>query len=426
MEEKFLHYIWQYNLYNPQKFILNTGEPVEIINPGEYNINAGPDFINAKIKIDKTIWAGNVEIHVNSSDWYKHNHHKNKAFNNIILHVVYNQDKEIYRNNLEVIPTIKINFYQSVYNNYKNLINTKEIIKCSSHLYKLDPFYIQFWLNKLTIKRLEDKTMQIKYLLKKNTNNWEETFYQHLAYSFGLKINAIPFQNIAISLPLKILAKHKYSLLQLEALLFGQAGFLKGKMGDSYYLQLYNEYHLLKQKYNLKPINSSLWKFLRLRPGSFPTIRIAQFADLIYKSSNLFSKIIETKSIKEFETLFRIKTSDYWENHYVFNKTSAKRIKTLGKATFYTIMINSIIPILFTYSKAKNLPAITNKSIELLESLPPEKNSVIKKWSVLKINSSSAYTTQAILELNNNYCKLKKCLDCQIGHSLLSKNLISF
>ena len=423
MEEKFLHYIWQHKLYNPSKFELPSKEKVEIINQGEYNTNSGPDFFNAKVKIGNTIWAGNIEIHVNSSDWFNHNHHLNDEYNNIILHVVFKNDKDIYRKNGELIPTVEINFYKSVYDNYKNLLYPKNSIKCSNYLSAIDTFHIDHWIDQLAIERLNNKSEYIKRVLKRNINNWEETFYQVLAGSFGLKINSFPFEQIAINLPNKILAKHKNNLFQIEALLFGQAGFVNEKDGDDYYLKLHKEYHFFKKKYNLVTGNKNLWKFMRLRPGNFPTIRIAQFAYLIHQSSNLFSQIINCQSFIEFEKLFNLSTSEYWKSHYIFNKESKYQRKKFGKTTFYTIMINAVIPIIFLYAKTRNNQEQVERSLELLEKIPAEKNSIIEKWKNLGISCSSAYRSQAIIHLNNEYCRLKKCLNCQIGHRILTKNI---
>lgn len=248
MNEKFLSYIWQHKLFNQQEFLLSSGEKVQVIHPGELNQNAGPDFFNAKIKMGNTTWAGNVEIHVNASDWYKHKHDEDKNYGSIILHVVLKNDKPVYRKSGEIIPCIELNFYPSVYENYLTLFKPKNTIKCAGYLNAIDPFHIQLWIEQLAIERLSEKISHIQSVLQRNKNNWEETFYQLLAYSFGLKINHYPFEQLAIGLPNKILAKHKNQLFQVEALLFGRAGFLNDNSGDEYYLKMRKEYGFLQKK----------------------------------------------------------------------------------------------------------------------------------------------------------------------------------
>ncbi|MDA3779803.1 MAG: DUF2851 family protein, partial [Bacteroidales bacterium] len=348
MSEEFLHYIWQYRLFNNDVIKLSDGKIANIIDVGSHNTDAGPDFFNAKIKIGKTVWAGNVEVHIKASDWFKHNHQKNKAYDNVILHVVKENDTIVKNTQDREIPTIEIDFDNNLFLIYSDLVRSKLWIPCQNDLRLLDNFTINHWLSNLTIERLEEKSNKIEEILAKNKNNWEETFYQSIAKSFGLKVNAEPFEMLARSIPLIYLAKHKNSLFQLEALLFGQAGFLYDEeLGDEYYESLKKEYYFLKRKFKLKALEKHLWKFLRLRPGNFPTIRIAQFAGLIYQSSALFSKIIEIKDVKELRKILNSKHSEYWERHYVFNKLSVNRKKNLGDLFINSIMINTIIPFLF-------------------------------------------------------------------------------
>ena len=422
MKEEFLHYIWKYKLYKNDNLIDQNQEKIEILKQGTHNFDSGPDFFNAKIKINETIWAGNVEVHVNSSDWYAHNHHKDKAYDNVILQVVYNHDKDIVRTNGQPIPTLEIKFDKELLNNYESLIKSEYWISCQNDIRKVDSFTIQNWLEKLTIERLEEKSERINELLKQTNNSWETAFYFQLARNFGFKLNSDPFELLAKSLPLACLAKHKDDLSQIEALLFGQAGFLNDESGDDYYERLKKEYQYLQKKFRLKPIEKHLWKFLRSRPGNFPSVRIAQFAMLIYKSTALFSKILETKTINDFYKLFIVKPSDYWENHYVFNKGSIKKSKTIGKSAVDIILINTIVPFLFIYGKAKGIQNLQDRSISLLESLKPEKNSIITKWNDLGINASNAFDTQALIQLKNNYCNPKKCLNCQIGNYIIRNN----
>jgi len=419
MKEEFLHYIWKYKLYKSGNLKTISGQKVEIIKPGIHNFDSGPDFFNAKIKIDKTVWSGNVEVHINSSDWYSHNHHINKAFDNVVLQVVYNHDKEVFRTNGELIQTLELKFDNRLLNTYENLLQSKLWIPCEKEISKVDKFIVDQWIVKLAFERLEEKSNRINDLLQQFNNNWETAFYIQLAHNFGFKLNGEPFELLAKSLPLSYLAKHKNSLLQIEALLFGQAGFLNDPDGDDYYKSLQKEYQFLKSKFNLKPIEKHLWKFLRSRPGNFPTIRIAQFAMLIFKSSALFSKIIESKNIDEIKDLLLIETSEYWINHYLFNKESVKKTKSLGESAVDILIINSIIPFLFVYGKQTGNEVIKQRALDFLEKIKSEKNSILESWKQVGISSDNALSSQALIHLKNKYCDNKNCLNCQIGSHVI-------
>jgi hypothetical protein len=421
MKEEFLQYIWKYKLYTDSKLESANNQRIEVLNQGVHNHDSGPDFFNAKIKINNTIWAGNVEVHINSSDWYLHKHHQDKAYDNVILQVVYNHDKEVSRTNGQVIPTLELKFDQNLLSNYDSLISQETWIPCQEHIKIVDSFTTQNWLEKLTIERLEEKSIRIKEFLEQTNNSWEEAFYIQIARNFGFKLNSDPFEYLAKSLPIKHIAKHKNNLYQIEAFLFGQAGFLNKESGDQYFTKLKNEYDYLKKKFKLIPVENHLWKFLRSRPVNFPTIRIAQFAKLIYNSSALFSKVLETKTIKEYYNLFQIEPSEYWDNHYQFNKESVKKSKVLGRSAIDMILINTIVPFLFVYGKTKGLSALQERSFELLEEIKPEKNSIISKWSNLGLQASNAFETQALIQLKNKYCSHKKCLNCQIGNFIIRK-----
>ncbi len=420
MTEEFLYYIWMFRLFD-KDITTTSGESINILKSGERNTDSGPDFFNAKIKIGDTIWAGNVEIHVNSSDWYKHNHQENNAFDNIILHVVYKNDAIIKRNNSEIIPTIELNekFDKKLYYRYKSFMTNKYWIPCQKLIGNIDEFHLNSWLERLLIERLEHKAKTIESTLNLNKNNWEQTFYQYLARNFGFNTNAEPFELLAKSLPVNYLAKHKNNQFQIESLLFGQAGLLETDFKDEYPNNLKNEYNFLKKKFSLKPVDGFLWKFLRLRPSNFPTIRISQFANLIYKSSALFSKIIKLNTLNEVYKLFDISTSGYWDTHYIFDKPSVKRKKSFGNNALNLIIINTIVPFLFVYGLKKDNYSYKEKALQLLAQVPGEKNSIIRKWQELGLRASTAYTTQSLLELKNYYCNEKKCLNCQIGNILL-------
>ncbi len=417
MPEEFLQYIWENMLFYSDNLKTKAGETLEIISQGKRNTDSGPDFFNAKIKIGDTIWAGNIEIHKNSSDWQKHNHQTDKAYDNVILHVVETDDSPVKRNNDKLIPTLLLIYPEQLQVNYQNLLDAKTWIACQNQFHKVDPIILQLGFNRLMIERLENKTDEILERLAQNGNDWNETFYQVLAKMFGFKVNAVPFELLAKSLPLQILAKHKNSLQQLEALLFGNSGMLNNQLlGDDYYLNLRNEYSFLFKKYKLKGIESHLWKFMRLRPGNFPTIRISQFAALIYRSHGLFSKIIEFEKLDDLKELFKVSTSEYWNSHYSFNKLSKRNSKKeLGDTSVNTLIINVIIPFLFVFGEKQNKQYLKNRALEFLEQLPPEHNSIIKNWNKLGIETRSAFETQSLLQLKNIYCEKKNCLNCQIG-----------
>jgi hypothetical protein len=423
ISEDFLHYIWNYRLFNQKKLETVQGENLKIIHPGQHNSDGGPDFSDARIKIGNTSWAGNVEIHVKSSDWLRHNHHNDKAYNNIILHVVFHNDIEITRSDNTAIPVIDLSEYVDSLTilNYTNLMRSKNWIPCENQLNSINQITFSSWYSRLLVERFERKSEKVSETLKFYKNNWEQAFYLQLASNFGFKLNAVPFELLAKSLPLSIIAKHSNNLFQLEALFFGQAGMLENNKKDTYYQELKNEYHYLKQKFSLTPMDEYLWKFLRLNPAGFPSIRIAQFTSLIKNSNALFSKITEAKNIKKIEELFDTNCSEYWETHYIFGKGSPKMAKNLGKSAIENIIINTVVPILFLYGDFKNDEQIKERALYFLENLNAEKNSIVTKLKLLGFPARTAADSQALLEMRNNYCMNKKCLSCGIGIKLLGK-----
>lgn len=424
MSEEFLHYIWKFRLFDQLVLQTTAGEPVEIVKVGEHNFDSGPDFFNAKIKVGKTLWAGNVEVHINSSDWKKHFHQNDKAYDNIVLHVVHKADEQVFRKSGEAFPTIEIKnrIDTKIYQNYLNFKSSSDWIPCEKQINKVPDLIINNTIDRLLLERLERKSTSITESLKLNKNNWEETFYQYVARNFGFKINAEPFELLAKSLPSVVLSKHKNSLLQIEGLLFGQAGLLDQHYEDKYMQQLQNEYVFLKQKFKLRSIDTHLWKYLRLRPVNFPTIRIAQFANLIFSSSHLFSKIIETENYEKLKIMMNVDVSEYWKTHYVIDKISAYNTKQLGDEAMNNIIINTIVPFLFVYGKQKGEEKYIERALQFLEQIKGEQNSIITKWEGLNLPVKNAYSTQALLQLKNEYCSKKKCLSCSIGNYLL-KNL---
>jgi hypothetical protein len=421
MKEEFLQFIWGHGLFTKNNLKTTDGRAVEVISTGQPNSDSGPDFFNARIRIDETTWAGNIEIHQKSSHWYQHKHDVDAAYDNVILHVVELHDKPVHIKNHQV-PTLEISYPDTILKNYERLLKSEQWIPCEEKLSEVDPFILRFWFSSLMISRLQARTGDILTILKQNKNNWNETFYQLLARNFGMKTNALPFELLAKSLPLPILSKHKNNLFQIEALFFGQSGLLNETLlGDDYFLSLRSEYSYLYKKYGLSAIESHLWKFMRLRPINFPTIRIGQLAMLIHHSSALFSRILESNDPDQLRKLFEVKASEYWDTHYRFNKPSEEnKPKTLGETTFNNLVINTISPLLFVYGDQHQNQEMKDRALLLLEKLAPESNQIIRKWNELGIESRSAFETQALLQLKNSYCNYKKCLNCQLGAKIIT------
>ncbi len=425
--EEFLHFIWENRLFFSENLKTIKGEPLEILSTGRRNTNSGPDFFNAKVIISGTIWAGNIEIHKKASDWDRHNHTSDKAYGNVILHAVEQADKQIYRDNNSEIATVELNWPEQFTSNYRKLLEAKTWIACQEELHKIDPIVLRLGFNRLMIERLEEKTNEITRRLEQNQHNWNETFYQMLARMFGFKTNAAPFELLARTVPAQILAKHKNSLFQLEAMLFGASGLLNEELlGDEYFMQLRKEYGFLAKKYKLGMVEGHLWKFMRMRPVNFPTIRISQLARLIYRSQGLFAKIIDCSKLNDLKKLFEVKASEYWDSHYRFNRPAPVcHSKELGKSSMNTLIINVIIPFLFVYGEKQNQHHLKNRALDFLEELPPENNSIIREWEALGINARSAFESQAMLQLKNRHCDRRQCLHCTIGSKLVKSIPVS-
>ena len=423
MFEAFLHFIWKYQLYSTT-LVTEAGEPISVISPGIHNRDSGPDFTDARILIGNTLWAGNVEIHVKASDWNLHGHSTDKAYSNVILHVVYEDNIPIYDSNGRQLDALvmKGKFSEKIYHKYYYFLNNSNWIPCEKDIHYVPPEKIRLWLESLLISRMERKANELKALLEPNLNDFEETFYQALAANFGFKVNQQPFAMLARMLPLQILEKHVGSQFQIEAMLFGVAGLLSNDFNDNYPNRLKKEFEFLQKKYGLVSMQAHLWKFMRLRPPNFPTIRISQFAALINKSSRLFSAIIETDDPKSLISLCDVRAANYWNDHFTFDKPSPGQKKNLGTEAIDNILINTVTQMLFLYSISTGAEQYRDKALALLSAIGPESNSIIKKWNILGIESTNAFDSQALIELKNRYCKLKRCLDCSIGLDLLKMN----
>lgn len=421
--EDFLHYVWKFRLFDHAGLKTTENETLEVFSAGLPNTDSGPDFQNARIKIGETTWAGNVEVHISSSDWKRHNHTTDNAYNNVVLHVVYRDDAPVIMTDGRRLPTLELQnrIPGELYSRYHQLIyGNQTVIPCEANIGKLDDFTLRTWFTRVLIERLEKKSTAVLERLQLNRGDWEETFYQFLAANFGFKVNALPFELLAKSLPQNILAKHKNNPLQIEALIFGQAGFLNEDLSDNYPQKLKTEYEFLRKKHQLKPIESHLWKFMRLRPLNFPTIRLAQFAALIINSNHLFSKVLDIREVKGLQYLFTdIKVNPYWDNHYRFDKESKPSAKNLGQASIDILLLNTLAVFLFSYGKHNQLQHFMDRSLKLLESLQAEQNNITADFDDLGVKAVSAFDSQAIIELKNSYCNYKKCLQCGVGNKIL-------
>lgn len=421
--EDFLFYVWQFKVFSQQDLKTVDNQPIKLFQSGVLNRNAGPDFEQAHLQISDTEWVGNVEIHIKSSDWIQHHHTQDKAYNNVVLHVVYEYDAPVFRNDGTEIPTLEIKpfIYPNIENQYRALLENLNWIPCEKHIAGIDDLHMESWLLRMLVERLEVKSHQFVEILNEYKGSWDDAFYIALARNFGFKTNALPFEMLARSLPQQILARHKNSPLQIEALVFGQAGFLEDVLDDSFHEKLRNEYRFLKAKYNLKPIDKYLWKFLRLRPQNFPTLRLAQFSALILKSSHLFSIVLETKNVKHIADLFRhLPVSDYWSTHFRFEKSTEKVAVQLGASSVHNILLNSVSLTLFTYGKFTDNEEITDRAINLLETIPFENNQITQRFLDIGLKKGTSGRSQALLHLKKSYCDLKKCLNCAVGIKIVN------
>lgn len=422
MTEEFLQYIWKHTLFDRSKLVTSLGKSIEIIRAGQHNHDSGPDFFNARLKIGNTLWAGNVEVHVKSSAWGQHRHQYDEAYKNVILHVVWEDDEPVMRSDKTFIPALELKHFvpKDIYDRYAALRFSSKDIPCEKEIGKVDSLVIIPWLDRLLAERLERKTDFINAKLNKTINDWEETFYQVLMRNLGNPVNSEPFEHLASTLPYKHIIKHSEQPLQVEALLFGQARLLDAEYKDEYPNRLKTEYKHLKNKLSLTPINKAEWKFMRIRPPHFPTMRISQLAAILTKHNHLFRKMMEAKDAKEIAKLFSVRPSAYWQTHYRFDKASAKNEATIGKSTIEILIINAVVPTLFLYGKNTGNEEVTEKALRILHSLNAEKNSIITKWESIGIKAQDAYDSQALIQLRKEYCDKKRCTQCAIGHRLMN------
>jgi len=421
MKEEFLHYVWKHKLFNTSKLRTTNHISLTILNFGFHNHNSGPDFLNSKIELNGQVWFGNVEIHLKSSDWYAHHHEEDENYDAVILHVVWEHDEDVYMKDNSPLPTLELKerVDHKLIEKYHHLqYKTQQWIPCEREMHSVSSFVLDNWFERLFIERLERKSIFIRKLLDDSNNDWEAVLFVMLAKNFGLKVNADAFLSLAKSISFKVLRKVQDDSVKLTALFFGQAGFLSEKIESSYHLSLKKEYEYLKHKHQLTPVSKNQFQFFRMRPSNFPTIRIAQLVGLYHKHQNLFSELMVVKNMIEVYELFKIEVDGFWETHYTFTKESKKRKKRFSKSFLDLLIINTVIPLQFCYQKTLN-EFDAAPLFEKMKQLQSERNSIILKFSELKIEAKNAFESQALLELKNNYCAPKRCLECAIGNQLL-------
>jgi len=423
MKEDFLHYLWKFKKFDTLNLKTFNGESITIIKVGQYLELAGPDFFNAQLLIGGQKWAGNVEIHLKSSDWYVHHHERDPAYENVILHVVWEHDTEIFRSNNSEIPVLELKKYvdAATIDNYNALVAPKSWIYCEKQLQNIDDFLLKNWQERLFFERLERKSKSIFELLNQTNNDWEAVLFHLLAKNFGLNTNGEIFLKIAQSIPFSIIRKESFEVENLEALMLGNAGLLDAEKEDNYFKDLKFRYFYLLHKYQIEKKIVEPVQFFKHRPDNFPTIRLSQLANLYRIHQNLFSIVSSTNSVKRIYEAFDVSTSVYWENHYQFDKESPKKKKKISKSFVDLIIINTIIPLQFAFAKSQG-KEISEDLIQLINEVPSEKNAIIDKFSSFGIKSKTALESQSLLQLKNEYCNKSRCLECAIGIELLKNN----
>lgn len=423
-QEDLLHYVWKLQYFNFNDLSLTDGRALSILHPGFHNFDAGPDFSSGKIRIDEITWNGNIEIHIQSSDWIKHKHQNDPAYDNVILHVVFVNDVDIYRKDGSVIPCLELKdlIDEEIFDRYHYLSMNKQWVPCENLVTEVEDIQKKIWLERLFIARLEEKSKRISEILQQSNHNWEYALFVMIGRYFGSKVNVDAFEYLCRSIDLFTIYKNRHDPNLVESLLFGQAGFLTSEFKDQYPADLQKTYSFLKYKYNLTSIALKNWKFFRLRPINFPTVRIAQFASLIVKNQSLFSRLLELESIEEFTEIFDVHTHEYWDTHYVFDKETSFKEKKIGKGFQNLILINAIIPLIFVYGKARQEAVYVDRAIHLMQQIEPEKNRIISKWRKLKFEITNAAETQALIHLKKEFCDKNRCLQCAIGHQVLKED----
>ncbi|MCY1500805.1 hypothetical protein D3C87_75070 [compost metagenome] len=420
MKEDFLHYIWQFKNFDFTKLHTTQGEKLLIINSGQYLQKAGPDFFNAQIVIGTQKWAGNIEIHLKSSDWYVHRHETDPNYENVILHVVWEHDTEVFRKDNTEIAVLELKEYVSkkMLENYQSLIASKTWIFCENEIGSIDEFVFKNWQERLFFERLEKKYQPIEKLFSATIKDWEAVLFSLLAKNFGLNTNGETFFKIANSIPFQKIRKESFDVQNLEAMFYGRAGLFMKECEDFYFTELKERWEYLLQKHDLKKAYVEPMQFFKHRPDNFPTIRLSQLANLYHSRQNLFSDMMKAETLLEFYNIFNIAASDYWDDHYQFDKRSPKKKKKLTNSFIDLLLINTVVPLKFAYASSQGND-VSEQMIRLLADIPAEKNSIIDKFHGFGITAKNAYETQSLLQLKNEYCNKKRCLECAIGMELM-------
>jgi hypothetical protein len=424
MNEKLLQFIWQFQYFNKNALTTVDGSSLTILHPGQFNCNQGPDFSEARIKLNNTIWAGNIEIHIRASQWHTHHHTNDSNYSSVILHVVWVNDELIRNPNQQALATLELQHLvpKIMLQQYEQLMNAKGFVPCDNYLPVLSEVNWLSWKERMIVERLLRKAEAVLGYLEQANNHWEEVFWWMLAKNFGAKVNASVFEQLARSIPVNILAKHKSQVIQLEALLLGQAGLLSENFNEDYPKLLQREFKFLSNKYQLKIINKTP-DFLRMRPANFPTVRLAQLAMLVYQSTHLFSRILEIDSLHDLRQLLDVTANDYWHYHYRLDSTTTYKPKKLGNLMTDNLIINTVVPVLFAYGIYQNMQQWKDRAILYLTQLQPERNFITNEWKKHSVLNENALDSQALIELKNNYCDQKYCLKCAIGNKLLKYNV---
>ena len=429
--EQLLHYVWKHKLFPLRELQTSDGDAVEVIDPGLHNRNAGPDFFNAKVRIGRTLWVGNVEIHDKSSDWYLHGHDKDQRYDNVILHVAGVLDAEVMNTNGEFIRQLQLDVPDNVRDHYDELLKTDSYPPCYKVIPDLTRLMVHSWMAALQTERLEQKTEAIKRRVEQCGGSWEDAYFVTLARNYGFGINNDAFEVWAQNLPLSAVAHHRDDLFQIEAIFMGQAGLLEldtipdyyqqAALNEGYFAKLRNDYLYLAHKFSMKPMDFRLWRFLRLRPQNFPHIRISQLANLYYQQKAGLSQLVECETIEQLKTLLSSHVTPYWETHYTFGSTSSRTEKHLTYGSLNLLMINTAIPMLFAYGRHRSKEVLCDRAFDLLEQLKPENNHIIRMWLQVGLPVETAGDSQALIQLKKEYCDKKDCLRCRFGYEYLKR-----
>lgn len=428
--ERLLHYVWRHKMLPLKELTTTDGRLVEVIDPGLYNrSDAGPDFFNAKVRINDTLWVGNVEIHERASDWYQHHHDRDPRYNNVVLHVVGQADRDVQTLEGHWLPQMELQVPQHVTEQYEELLHTDQYPPCYRIIPNLAPLLVHAWMAALQTERLEQKTQAIALRAERSGGSWEDAYFQTLARNFGFGINGDAFEQWAHHVPLSAVGKHRDDLFQVEAIFMGQAGLLQAEsiaerhradaLADDYYLRLRNEYAYLAHKFSMQPMDFAQWRFLRLRPQNFPHIRIAQLANLYYERRASLSMLIECKTTEELGRLLSTHVTPYWETHYAFGQESPRNRKQLSAASLRLLIINTAIPMLFAVGRHRQKEELCDRAFDLLEQMKAESNHIITMWQECGLNVKTAGDSQALIQLKNEYCDKKDCLRCRFGYEYL-------